>query len=44
VGLSKTFRDHFTVDVRYWDSDVSDDAAAADLSDERIVGTLTFTY
>ena len=40
VGLSKTFRDHFTVDVRYWDTDVDDN----DLADERVVGTISFSY
>lgn len=39
VGLAKTFREHFTIDVRYWDTDVD-----TDLSDERIVGTIKFTY
>jgi len=37
VGISKTIMDHFTFDVRYWDTDVS----GVDLADERIVGTLT---
>lgn len=37
VGVSKTFMDHFTLDVRYWDTDVDGN----DLADERIVGTFT---
>lgn len=47
VGLSKTFRDHFTVDVHYWDTDVDAGEAIAplgDLADERIVATFTFNY
>ncbi len=39
VGLSKTFKDHFTLDVRYWDTDVD-----TSLSDERVVGTISFSY
>ncbi len=37
VGVSKTLMEHFTLDVRYWDTDVSGDG----LADERIVGTFT---
>ncbi len=48
VGLSKTFKEHFTVDVRYWGTDIEDGpiGGADDLgySDDRVVGTLTFTY
>jgi uncharacterized protein (TIGR02001 family) len=40
VGLSKTFLEHFTLDVRYWDTDVEGD----DLADERFVGTISFAY
>lgn len=36
VGVSKTFMEHFTLDVRYHDTDVD-----SDLSDERVVGTFT---
>jgi len=36
IGISKTFREHFTVDVRYWDTDVD-----GPISDERVVGTFT---
>ncbi|NJM34838.1 MAG: hypothetical protein HC850_09145 [Rhodomicrobium sp.] len=28
VGLAKTFKEHFTVDVRYWGTDVDEDADA----------------
>jgi hypothetical protein len=42
IGLSKTFREHFTVDVRYWGTDI--DGGAESLADDRVVGTLTFTY
>lgn len=41
VGLSKSFLEHFTVDVRYWDTDVDD---AIDIADERVVGTVSFSY
>jgi len=45
VGLSKTFRDHFTVDVRYWGTDADGvDAYTKGLADDRILGTLTFNY
>lgn len=37
VGISKTLMEHFTLDVRYWDTDVSGD----DLADERVVATFT---
>ena len=43
VGLSKTFREHFTVDLRYWGSNVSGGSADS-LADDRIVGSLNFTY
>lgn len=36
VGVSKTFMEHFTLDVRYWDTDLD-----GDLVDERVVGTFT---
>lgn len=38
VGLSKTFR-NFPFDVRYWDTDVD-----SSLADERVVGTVSFSY
>lgn len=44
VGLSKTFREHFTVDVRYWGTDIDTGAPTDDLADDRIVGTISFTY
>jgi uncharacterized protein (TIGR02001 family) len=44
VGLSKTFRDHYTFDVRYWNTDVDENAAGAYLTGDRIVGTFTFNY
>lgn len=50
IGLSKTFKDHFTVDVRYWDTNVDVPGGFAnsellnDLADERIVATVTFNY
>lgn len=40
AGLSKTFLDNFTVDVRYWDTDFDGDP----LADERVVGTISFSY
>jgi uncharacterized protein (TIGR02001 family) len=44
VGLSKTFKDHFTFDVRYWGTDVDEDAAAEFVAGDRVVGTVTFNY
>jgi uncharacterized protein (TIGR02001 family) len=45
IGLSKTFREHFTVDVRYWGSDVDlGGGPVEDLFDDRVVATLTFNY
>ena len=40
VGLSKVFKQHFTVDVRYWDTDVDGES----LAEERIVGPISFSY
>jgi hypothetical protein len=40
VGLSKTVLEKFTVDVRYWDTDVDGNS----LADERVVGTIGFAY
>lgn len=42
VGLSKTVMDHFTFDVRYWDTDVS--GGCGGICDERVVGTFTVSY
>lgn len=39
AGASLAF-DKFTLDVRYWDTDVDSDNALASLADERIVGTI----
>ncbi|WP_088346095.1 MULTISPECIES: TorF family putative porin [Rhodomicrobium] len=45
VGLSKTFREHYTVDVRYWGTDVDDsDDFDNSLADNRVVGTVKFNY
>jgi uncharacterized protein (TIGR02001 family) len=45
IGLSRTFREHFTVDVRYWGSDADPVGIIADdLMDDRFVATLTFNY
>lgn len=44
IGLSKTFREHYTFDVRYWNTDVDEDAAGAYVTGDRIVGTFTFNY
>lgn len=43
VGLSKTIMEHFTLDVRYWDTDLGDSICSG-LCDERIVGTLSVSY
>ena len=40
VGLSKTVLEKFTLDVRYWDTDIEDSSIA----DERVVGTVSFAY
>jgi uncharacterized protein (TIGR02001 family) len=40
VGLSKTVLEKFTLDVRYWDTDVDGNS----LADERVVGTIGFAY
>jgi uncharacterized protein (TIGR02001 family) len=44
VGLSKTIREHYNVDVRYWGTDVDDSAGGAYLTGDRILGTFTFSY
>jgi len=48
IGLAKTFRDKFTIDVRYHDTDVDVDGPGSDLlndlTDERVVATVTFNY
>jgi uncharacterized protein (TIGR02001 family) len=45
IGLSKTFREHFTIDVRYWGTDVDVDAEPAQsFADDRVVATFTFNY
>ncbi len=44
VGLSKTIRDHYTFDVRYWGTDVDDSASGAYLTGDRVLGTFTFSY
>ena len=51
AGLTLGFREHWSVDLRYWDSSLSDNAGgpgACDLAafqcDARAVATLKFTY
>ena len=51
AGLTLGFREHWSVDLRYWDSSLSDNAGgagacelAAFQCDERAVATLKFTY
>lgn len=44
VGLSKTFREKYTFDVRYWNSDVDTAADNRRITGERVVGTFTFNY
>ncbi|MGB0085039.1 MAG: TorF family putative porin [Rhodomicrobiaceae bacterium] len=44
IGLSKTFREHFTVDLRYWGTNVDDGFDASKLAGNRVVGSLNFTY
>jgi uncharacterized protein (TIGR02001 family) len=45
VGLSRTFKEHYTFDVRYWGTDVDTNDRHLDaLADDRVVGTFTFSY
>lgn len=47
VGLSKSFREKFTLDVRYWDTDNNDaacESATVFQCDARVVGTLTASF
>lgn len=50
IGLARTFREHYTFDVRYWGTnvDVPDSEENARhlnaLADDRVVGTFTFNY
>lgn len=44
VGLAKTFREHYTFDVRYWGTNVDKDAVVGFLTDDRLVGSFTFSY
>ena len=50
VGLSKTFRDHYTLDVRYWGTSLDNNTVPGgfthidSISDDRVVGTITFNY
>lgn len=45
IGLSRTFREHYTVDVRYWgsDADPATDLARDNVGD-RVVATFKFEY
>ena len=44
-GVSKTFREHFTVDVRYWGTDVDvSNRYLQGIADNKIMATLTFNY
>jgi uncharacterized protein (TIGR02001 family) len=45
AGLSKEFHEKFTLDVRYWDTDISGCGSATIFQcDERIVGTLSASF
>jgi|EndMetStandDraft_9_1072997.scaffolds.fasta_scaffold08711_2 uncharacterized protein (TIGR02001 family) len=45
VGLSRTFREHYTIDVRYWGSDADPATEPAHSNvDDRVVATFTFNY
>lgn len=44
AGISKTFREKYTFDVRYWGSDIDKDAGAHWLAGDRVVGSFTFSY
>jgi uncharacterized protein (TIGR02001 family) len=44
IGLSRTFREHYTIDLRYSGTDVNKDAAADFVAGDRVMGTFTFNY
>ena len=44
VGLSKTFKEKYTFDVRYWGTDIDGHPTANNLSGDRVVGSFTFSY
>jgi uncharacterized protein (TIGR02001 family) len=46
IGLFKTFREHYTVDVRYWGSNLDNAPTHAvdKLVDDRVLATFTFNY
>lgn len=50
LGLTLGFMDHWSADIRYWDSDFSDAGCAAwtggyrTICDERVVGTLSASF
>ena len=44
VGLSKTFMEKFTLDVRYWDTDQHDSPVCKNVCDERVVGTISASF
>lgn len=44
AGLSKTFMEKYTFDVRYWGTDVANTAGANWLTGDRVVGSFTFAY
>lgn len=45
IGVSKIFREHFTVDLRYWGTnvDIASDYLQG-IADDKVVATLTFNY
>jgi uncharacterized protein (TIGR02001 family) len=44
AGLSKTFMEKYTFDVRYWGTDVANNAGANWITGDRVVGSFTFAY
>jgi uncharacterized protein (TIGR02001 family) len=51
VGISKIFRERFTIDLRYWGTSVDVDGAVVanaaylnGIADDRVLATLTFNY
>jgi uncharacterized protein (TIGR02001 family) len=44
IGASFGFFDKWSFDVRYWDSDSDSPFAFGDITEERIVGTLKYTF
>jgi uncharacterized protein (TIGR02001 family) len=44
AGVSKTFKEHYTFDVRYWGTNIDGTPGTNNLSGDRVVGSFTFNY